>query len=199
MGGAGATAVNGWSERAEHCVLYKFAAMLVALHAVVACNPVSKGPVANDGSTSTATSAPLATVSPTHADAAPRGRLQFIEATQDSDALSLIRTRRLQAKADGRTLVVYVGATWCEPCKRFKAEIQSGRLDDRLGNLTLLAFDVDKDGDRLATAGYSYRFVPFVALPSAGGRPMETQQATGRGGDAWRELLVKLEAWQTPR
>lgn len=131
------------------------------------------------------------------ASASPAQRLVLEEAAQDTDALSLIRTKRLQAKADGRVLVVYVGATWCAPCKRFKAEVESGRLDARLGKTTLLAFDADRDADRLAAAGYSFRFVPFVALPGADGRPADSQQATGKGGDAWRELLGKLDAWQS--
>lgn len=131
------------------------------------------------------------------ASASPAQRLVLEEAAQDTDALSLIRTKRLQAKADGRVLVVYVGATWCAPCKRFKAEVESGRLDARLGNTTLLAFDADRDAARLAAAGYSFQFVPFVALPGADGRPADTKQATRNGGDAWRELLGKLEAWQS--
>ena len=165
---------------------------------VAACHPATaKSEITSDGATATATtsSAPLAPTPATEASA-PRGRVKVIEANADSDALSLVRAKRLEAKAEGRVLVVYVSATWCEPCKRFKAELDSGRLDDRLAKVTLLAFDADKDGDRLAAAGYTYRFVPFVALPGADGHPADSQQATGKGGEAWRELLGKLDAWQ---
>jgi len=137
-----------------------------------------------------ATSAPMAEAS------APRRLVKVVEAVQDFDALSLVRTKRLEAKAEGRVLVVYVSAKWCEPCRRLKGELESGRLDERLGAVTLLAFDADQDGDRLAAAGYSYRFVPFVALAGADGHPVDSVQATGKGGDAWRELLGKLDAWQ---
>jgi thiol-disulfide isomerase/thioredoxin len=168
--------------------------------ALAACNPSTvKGGTTGDGATSAAVSAPGTSTTTTNAAAheasTSGGHLKVVEATQDSDALSLVRTRRLEAKAEGRVLVVYVGATWCEPCKRFKAEVSSGRLDARFGKLTLLAFDADRDGDRLAAAGYTYRFVPFVALPAADGQPSDTQQATGKGGEAWRELLGKLDAW----
>ena len=166
--------------------------------AVAACNPATaKSGSTSDATTSTSTSTasnpPLA---PAAEAAAPRGHVKVIEANPDSDALSLVRAKRLEAKAEGRVLVVYVSATWCEPCKRLKAELESGRLDDRLANVTLLAFDADKDGDRLGAAGYSYRFVPYVALPGADGHPADSQQATGKGGEAWRELLGKLDAWQ---
>lgn len=161
--------------------------MLVAL---AACNPSSSPPRPSTSAEPSATPAPKAVT------AEAKGRLEVVTASADSDALSLVRTERLEAKADGRVLVVYVSATWCEPCKKLKEEIAAGRLDDRLGRTTLLAFDADKDLDRLASAGYSFQFVPFVALPGPDGRPKDTQQATGKGGTAWRELLGKLEAWQ---
>jgi thiol-disulfide isomerase/thioredoxin len=168
---------------------------IAALAVLVGCNP-SSSPRPSAGAESSATPAPKVTAATTEEASASRGKLQVLAATADSDALSAIRTERLKAKAEGRVLVVYVSATWCEPCKRLKEEIAAGRLDDRLGKTTLLAFDADKDVDRLRSAGYSFEFVPFVALPGADGHPADTQQATGKGGSAWRELLDKLDAWQ---
>lgn len=166
-----------------------------ALALVAACTPTAAKPgIAFDDAT--APSATSAEVTSTSDAAAPRARVRIVDAAEDTDALSLVRSRRLEAKAEGRVLVVYVSATWCEPCKRLKAELESGRLDERLANVTLLAFDADRDTERLGAAGYSYRFVPFVALPGPDGHPLDSQQATGKGGEAWRELLGKLDAWQ---
>jgi len=154
------------------------------------------------------TSSPRATVSadpaavsaPATSSAAPaaktENKLRLLPASADADAISLIRTERLRAKAEGRVLVVYVSATWCDPCKELKAEIEAGHLDERLGKTTLLAFDADKDLDRLGAAGYTFKFVPYVALPGADGRPVDAQSATGHGSSAWKELLGKLDAWQ---
>ena len=163
-----------------------------------ACNPATaKSGITTEGTSAASTGATSSTpLAPAAEASAPRSHVKVIDANPDSDALSLVRAKRLEAKAEGRVLVVYVSATWCEPCKRLKAELDSGRLDDRLAKVTLLAFDADKDGDRLGAAGYSYRFVPYVALPGADGHPAESQQATGKGGEAWRELLGKLDAWQ---
>ena len=49
------------------------------------------------------------------ADAAQDTGIRIVVASQDADALSLVRTERLRAKAEGRVLVVYAGASWCEP------------------------------------------------------------------------------------
>jgi thiol-disulfide isomerase/thioredoxin len=172
---------------------------LAAAAIILGCNPKSGeatastvGSAASTASTSTSSSTSASTS--VSAITGTGTGTKVIEADGETDALSLIRTTRLQTK--GRTLVVYVGATWCEPCKRFKAEIASGRLDARLGKVTFLAFDADRDVDRLAAAGYTFRFVPFVALPGADGHPTDSQQATGKGSAAWQELLGKLDTWQ---
>lgn len=156
---------------------------LVAL-ALVGCTPTHRA------------DPPIDAATPAPKTETPPGKLRVVAADPESDALSLVRTERLRARSEGRVLVVYVSATWCEPCKKMKEEIASGRLDARLGRTTLLAFDADEDVDRLNAAGYTFRFVPFVALPGADGHPADVQQATGKGGGAWRELLAKLDAWQ---
>ncbi len=145
---------------------------------------------------------PSASAAPKELDAGPGateragGGVRVVLAPQDAEAISTIRTERLRAKNDGRVLVVYVSAGWCEPCRALKKEIESGRLDARLGKITLLAFDADRDVDRLAAGGYAFKFVPYVALPGPDGHVAEFQEARGHGKDAWRELLGKLDEWQ---
>ena len=170
-------------------------ATLLTGFAFIGCSrpaPDAKPDVATAASVSVAASAAPAAIVPTGAS-----KLRVIEADAEEGAASLIRTKRLEAKAEGRTLVVFVSATWCEPCKRFKAEIASGRLDARLGKTTLLAFDADRDGDRLGAAGYTFRFVPFVALPAANGSPAERFEAAGDGSEVWRPILTTLDRWQS--
>jgi hypothetical protein len=123
--------------------------------------------------------------------------IKLVIATQDSDALSIIRTERLRAKAEGRVLVVYAGAGWCEPCKRFKHAVETGALDEKLAKTTLLVFDADRDGDRLGSAGYKFQFIPYVAVPGADGHPTDSAEARSKGSESWRELIGKLEAWQS--
>ena len=123
--------------------------------------------------------------------------VRVVVAGQDGDALSVVRTERLKAKAEGRVLVVYAGAAWCEPCKRFKNAIQTGSLDQKLAKTTLLVFDADRDTDRLAAAGYKFSFIPYVALPGTDGHPTDSAEARSKGSESWRELISKLEAWQT--
>lgn len=169
---------------------------------VAACNDPPRPAIVQDSSAATTTTAtspqPMKSSGGATPDRDPKGpTLKVVQAAQDTDAISLIRTKRLEAKAEGRVLVVYVGATWCEPCKKMKEEIESGRLDARFGKTTFLAFDADKDQDRLGGAGYTFKFVPYVALPGADGRPAETAEAKGKGAYAYREILGTIEGWQS--
>jgi thiol-disulfide isomerase/thioredoxin len=85
--------------------------------------------------------------------------------------------------ADGRTLLVYVGATWCEPCQRFHHAVDSGQLDASFPKLTFLAFDADKDGEALANGGYYSRLIPLIAIPNADGKASGRQIEGGIKGD----------------
>lgn len=176
-----------------------FCASIVA--AVIGCTPKPPADeIKADGQPGLTASAAGPAIAVASSNAPPAGserpRLIVVPAASDGDALSTIRTARLQAKADGRVLVVFVSATWCAPCKKLKEEIATGHLDARYATTTLLAFDADRDAERLLAAGYSFKFVPYVALPAADGHPADSQQATGSGSGAWRELLGKLDAWQ---
>ncbi len=122
--------------------------------------------------------------------------VRVVVAAADGDALSVVRTERLRAKAEGRVLVVYAGAGWCEPCKRFKSAVQSGSLDAKLAKTTLLLFDADRDTDRLGAAGYKFQYIPYVAVPGADGHPTDSAEARAKGSESWRELIAKLETWQ---
>lgn len=183
-------------------------AFAFSLAALVACNPSPSPSIGRDGPSGAGTAAvtvaptakgaePASAVSASSAAARERGGgVRVVPAAEESDALSLIRTERLKAKAEGRVLVVYASAAWCEPCRKLKEEIHAGRLDDRLARVTLLSFDADKDTDRLGSAGYKFQFIPYVALPGADGHPADSLEARGKGGGAWRELASKLEEWQ---
>lgn len=68
-----------------------------------------------------------------------------------------------------RTLV-YVGASWCEPCQRFHQAVERGELNGTLDGLRFLEFDQDRDANALKTAGYVYQYIPVLALPDPDGR-----------------------------
>lgn len=75
-----------------------------------------------------------------------------------------------RAEAAHERVLVYVGASWCEPCQRFHEAVQRGELNGPLNGLRFLEFDQDHDAAALKTAGYTYQYIPVLALPDPDGR-----------------------------
>lgn len=97
-------------------------------------------------------------------------RPKLIAATSDvADLRSFVAAQRAKATAQRATLVVYVGASWCEPCQRFHDALKAGELDASLSNLHFLEFDHDRAKGALAAAGYTSRMIPLFALPNPDG------------------------------
>ena len=80
-------------------------------------------------------------------------------------------------------LLVYVGATWCEPCQRFHQAAERGELDATFPGVTLLEFDLDRDRERLLAAGYTSKLIPLFALPAGDGTASGKQVEGGIKGE----------------
>jgi hypothetical protein len=120
-----------------------------------------------------------------------RGGIQLVEASLQGDAVdSIVRGALARALASKRTLVVYVGAAWCEPCQRFHHAAERGELDAAFPALTLLEFDLDRDGERLGAAGYVSKYIPLFALPGPDGKASGKQIEGGIKGDGAVAFIV---------
>jgi thiol-disulfide isomerase/thioredoxin len=120
--------------------------------------------------------------------------------TASGDVAPLIRSERERALADGRQLVVYVGAPWCEPCQRFHHAVDLGELDTTFPRLTLLEFDNDKDHERLGKAGYVSQYIPLFALPKEDGNASGKQVEGGiKGEGAVGFVTAKLQGFLEQR
>ena len=116
--------------------------------------------------------------------AAPSGRkMRVTNAPAEGDVDVVVRDAIARATADKRRVVVYVGATWCEPCQRFHHAAERGELDAKFPDVDLLGFDTDRDNERLASAGYVSRLIPLFALPGADGRASGKQVEGGIKGE----------------
>jgi hypothetical protein len=127
----------------------------------------------------------LAAVACTRKDV-PAAPVEHLRVMQGPSAIAIepvVREELARAAGEKRKLVVYVGATWCEPCQRFHRAAESGQLDATFPDLTLLEFDLDRDGQRLASAGYTSKYIPLFALPTADGRASGKQVEGGIKGD----------------
>lgn len=112
-----------------------------------------------------------------------------------TDAAAVVRATADRAAGAHRRLVVYVGATWCEPCQQIHAAIEAHQLDAAFPDLTLLEFDADRDGTALDAAGYTSPLIPLFAIPAADGRAGSRKVFGGKhDGDNVKLLTEKLHS-----
>lgn len=98
-----------------------------------------------------------------------------------------------RARADHEKVVVYVGATWCEPCRRFHAALAAGRLDAQLSGVRFVTYDLDQSGAELKAAGYTSHMIPLFDLPGPDGRGTARKiSGSIHGPGAVKEILPRL-------
>lgn len=157
-------------------------ALGVGLHGVVSCTAEAPPPAGESS---------RARASETAAAKGPRPEL-VAAAAGELDAV--IREALAVAAAEGRRVVVYVGATWCEPCQAFHQAVERGELDDALAGVRFVELDSDRDGPRLHTAGYGGRLIPRFVVPAADGRASDQRIEGGIKGDgAVANIMERLE------
>jgi hypothetical protein len=120
--------------------------------------------------------------------------VSFVRAS-DGEVTALVRSFAADARAERRAPLVYVGATWCEPCRYFHEAAERGELDASLPRIALLEFDRDRDGARLDAAGYSSRMIPLFVVPGDDGRGTERRiEGSVHGPGSPAQIAPRLRA-----
>jgi thiol-disulfide isomerase/thioredoxin len=125
---------------------------------------------------------------------APALKPEWLTAPADEPVATIMLREADRAAGEGRKVLLYVGASWCEPCQLFHEAVAAGKLDAELGGLRFVAFDLDHDRRRLAMAGCSSDMIPLFARPTAEGRCDATARVAGamKGDGAVPYLVGKI-------
>ena len=119
-----------------------------------------------------------------------RRGLELVEAPATKDVAGYVAAQVARGDA---TVVVYVGASWCEPCRRFHEAAAAHQLDAEFPGLRVLAFDADRDDAALVAAGYQSEMLPLFALPGRDGRATGKQfEGSIKGDGAVAEIAPHL-------
>lgn len=109
------------------------------------------------------------------------------------DVATIVAAEVARASTLHRKVIVDVGASWCEPCQRFKAAAEHGDLDDSFANLTLVEFSLPEDEQRLRDAGYQSKYIPLFAVPGPDGRASGKQiEGAIKGPQAVQQISPRL-------
>ncbi len=131
--------------------------------------------------------------------APPSGKVRLIEGPHAGDLAASVAERLRTSAPAGRSLLVYVGATWCEPCRHFHDAAEKGQLDAAFPQLDLVTFDSDVDAERLELAGYRSNLIPLFAVPGADGRASGRQiEGSIKGPGAVADLTPRLQQLLQP-
>lgn len=158
--------------------------------------PTVPATVAYTLSTTTAppSTPPTAAATGTAGAGARNAKVRIIELTQEGDLPSLIRAANVRAKEEHRTLVVYVGADWCPPCKMFHEAVLRGDFDEKFPNLTVMMVDLDANKERVLAAGYGSKFIPFFAVPGPDGHKAKGfEVSTLKKDQAMAEIIAGIQ------
>jgi thiol-disulfide isomerase/thioredoxin len=121
-------------------------------------------------------------------------KLELLEAPPVPDVAAYVSGAMTSAEQAHKQLLVYVGATWCEPCRRFHDAAAAGQLDASFGNLRLVVFDADRDKDALQRAGYISNLIPLFAAPRPDGTASGKQiEGSIKGEGAVAEITPRLQ------
>lgn len=129
-------------------------------------------------------------------EAAVPAHARFIDGDIDAngDVTEMVKAQKAKSVALGRRLLIYVGATWCEPCQRFHEAAAQGQLDDMLAKVDLLTFDLDKDRGRLTAAGCDSNMIPLLSLPDDFGRCTDHRiEGSIKGTGAVAQMTPRLQ------
>lgn len=138
------------------------------------------------------------TASPPPPRPSPGPQIRFV-APETGELPPLVQRFADEARAESRVPLVYVGATWCEPCRYFHAAAEAGELDDALPRLALLELDRDYDGARLDAAGYGSRMIPLFVVPGPDGRGTDRRiEGSIHGPGSPNEIAPRLRAILEP-
>jgi thiol-disulfide isomerase/thioredoxin len=169
----------GSKQRSARLASRRLLSLSLGILAVSACNGRR-----DEHAATTKTSAAVAAKSHAKPELAHRTQLQ-------PPLEQFVQQHVEEADASGMRVLVYVGASWCEPCQRFHRALESGELDEALAGTKFVELDADRDRSELRAAGYASKFIPLFSVPDqsghASGRAIE---GSIKGDHAVRENLV---------
>lgn len=121
----------------------------------------------------------------------PGGKVEIVATPASGDLAAYVASEVKRGETDRVPVLVYVGAEWCEPCRKLHEAAKAGKLDATLGPLRLLEFDADRDGVWLGQAGYTSELVPLIEKPKSDGTASGNRIEGVKTGQSYLDQLTR--------
>lgn len=131
---------------------------------------------------------------PAPAPVDPAATVRFVTPPVDGVVSTIMAAQLERAKAENRRVLLYAGASWCEPCRYFHEAVDRGELTGKVGALDLVAFDAQADAERMLLSGYESQFIPVFAVPNPDGKASGRHiEGSVKGAGAVDDLVPRLK------
>ncbi|MBL8921143.1 MAG: thioredoxin [Myxococcaceae bacterium] len=121
--------------------------------------------------------------------------VRFITPPIDGAVSQILLAQQQRVQAEHRRVLLYAGASWCEPCRFFHEAVDRGELTGRVGPLDLVAFDGQVDAERMLLSGYESQLIPLFAVPGPDGKASGRHiEGSIKGPGAVEEIVPRLKA-----
>jgi thiol-disulfide isomerase/thioredoxin len=125
----------------------------------------------------------------------PGATVRFLTPPMDGEVSTIMSAQLAKSKAEGRQVLLYCGASWCEPCRFFHEAVARGELTGKVGALDLVAFDAQVDAERMLLSGYESQFIPLFAAVGPDGKGTGKKiEGSVKGPGAVDDLVPRLKA-----
>jgi len=109
--------------------------------------------------------------------------------SEKGDATAAVRKSAKTAKG---VPVVYVGATWCGPCKVYKASLDDPRMVQAHRPVHIIELDADKHTEALSAVGIQPNGVPHWEMVDPSGKSVGKHIDGGAWGDNTVENMAPV-------
>jgi thiol-disulfide isomerase/thioredoxin len=133
--------------------------------------------------TNNATPDPAASSAPASTTSPKPPNVEWVTVPEGAEPAAFVTSELARAKSDHKKLLVYVGATWCEPCQRFHKAAQAGELDNVFPDIRLVDLDADKDAAIVDALDCRSQLIPLFSMPDESGHCSAKRVEGGIKGD----------------
>lgn len=144
----------------------------------------------------------LGCASPPPPQAAPKPPIHTSDLPDGSDVSAGLRGAVGEAERAGLKPVLYLGATWCQPCVAYERALFHPEMVAAHANVLLVKADFDRHGSALEAAGFVASGVPFWChLDREGGNSGRCITGAAWGEDTPENMAPVLRPFfsDTPR
>lgn len=113
-----------------------------------------------------------------------------VEYTKKIGSEEALANRLVTSLENGKIPVLYFHASWCGPCRAFKATIPDTKVQTAMKDIDLIMVNVDKAPD--LASKYGVRYIPYLVKVDAKGEVLATISSADWGQPTPKNVSIAM-------